>query len=206
MSGRGYGVGSIWQCPEGTVTWTGALQGRARTLAKLCSAFWHQEGPFYEHGHWGPFQDMWLRGSESRLEPSLDPSLPPKLGGGAPCDLGGVCQDPGREDQRAGTDAELQGSREPAAEHTQGVGVLRRTGGVWRRAQERPAWGRGRGGRPRPRPRWGALGRRRRAFEPGCAKRIRFPFFFLFSDFNQEQMSEQAGELETSEVTVRAEV
>lgn len=27
-------------------------------------------------------------------------------------------------------------------------------------------------------------------------------FFFLFSDFNQEQMSEQANELETSETTV----
>lgn len=28
------------------------------------------------------------------------------------------------------------------------------------------------------------------------------PFFFLFSDFNQEQMSERANELETSETTV----
>lgn len=44
-------------------------------------------------------------------------------------------------------------------------------------------------------------------FGCGCVKCAGFfPFFFLFSDFNQEQMSEQADELETSETTVRTEV
>lgn len=52
----------------------------------------------------------------------------------------------------------------------------------------------------------GARGCQCPAFEQGCAKCISFPFFFLFSGFNQEQMSEQANELETSETTVQAEV
>ena len=40
----------------------------------------------------------------------------------------------------------------------------------------------------------------------GVCNALSFPFFFLFSDFNQEQMCEQANELEPSETTVRAEV